>query len=178
MSIPPYFLQIRSIAVGSLTLQSYVFVDNPDTVLSDEQPVIFAKSLGYAFLATIPSRCFLVSGRDYFGYDVWDGADKLRPYIDPLLHVNRTFAFGKTNAEYLDDKVIALSRDDDGGSVGQSARLLTVLNLDAYNKRKIICHTPFGSNMYLHAYAGHHDDIWTDAAVIFASPKPEKTAHT
>lgn len=141
---------------------SVTFVDNPDTDTTPGQQVISAKLLGYAFLATIPARLFLVYGKDYYGDDVWPGAYGLKKWIDNLVYINQRYAYGKTITQYVDSKVIVLNRDGDGGSIGRSPGLLTALNFDTYNRRTITCPTTFGGNAHLHDVTGRHADIWTD----------------
>ncbi len=142
---------------------AYGFVDNPDTDTSPGQQVVTSKLLGYAFQLSIPCRQVLVYGKDYFGSDVWPGAYGLKPWIDNLVYINRTFAFGSMTTRWLDDHVIVLERNGDGGPTGSSPGLLTCLNFDTWNKRPITCATSFGPNAHLHDYTGHHPDIWTDA---------------
>jgi alpha-amylase len=141
---------------------AYGFVDNPDTDTSPGQQVAMSKLLGYAFLLSIACRQVLIYGKDYYGGDVWPGAYGLKPWIDNLIYINRTFAYGNTTTRWLDDKVMVLERDGNGGPVGQSPGLLTCLNFDTWNTRTITCATSFGSNAHLQDYTGHHSDIWTD----------------
>lgn len=142
---------------------SYGFVDNPDTDTSEGEGVVLSKLLGYAYLLTIPCSVVLVYGKDYFGPKVWPGAYGLKPWIDNLVYINRTFAYGNCITRWVDDKVIVLQRDGNGGPVGNSPGLLTCLNFDTWNRRTITCATSFGGNVHLHDYTGHHPDIWTDA---------------
>ena len=141
---------------------SYGFVDNPDTDTSPGQQVVTSKLLGYAFLLSIACRQVLIYGKDYYGPQVWPGAYGLQSWIDNLVYINQTFAYGGTTTRWLDDKVMVLERDGDGGPVGNSPGLLTCLNFDTWNRRTITCATSFGANTQLHDYTGHHPDIWTD----------------
>jgi alpha-amylase len=141
---------------------AYGFVDNPDTDTSNGEQVISSKMLGYAFLLTVSCRQVLIYGKDYFSNKVWPGAYGLKPLIDNLIYINRTFAYGGQTTRWVDGSVIAIERDGNGGPVGQSPGLLTALNFDTYNTRQITCATSFGANVHLHDYAGHHGDIWTD----------------
>ena len=141
---------------------SYGFVDNPDTDTSPGEQVISSKMLGYAFLLTVNCRQVLIYGKDYFGGDVWPGAYGLKPLIDNLIYINRTFAYGGQVTRWVDGSVIVIERDGNGGPVGNSPGLLTALNFDTYNIRKITCATSFGANVQLHDYTGRHSDIWTD----------------
>jgi alpha-amylase len=142
---------------------SYTFVDNPDTDTSPGEQVISAKLLGYAFLATIPSKMLFVYGKDYYDSSVWPGAYGLKPFIDNLVYINKKYAYGNTVTQYVDDKVIVLNRDGNGGDVGHSPGLLTALNFDTINRRTITCATTFGPNAHLHDLTGRHPDIWTNA---------------
>ncbi|HEY6374610.1 MAG TPA: hypothetical protein VIX90_03700 [Edaphobacter sp.] len=142
---------------------AYSFVDNPDTDTSPGQQVITSKMLGYAYLLTISCKQVLVYGKDYFSDAVWPGAYGLKPLIDNLVYINRTFAYGNQTTRWVDNSVIVIERDGDGGEVGNSPGLLTALNFDTYNRRKITCATSFGANVLLHDYTGRHDDIWTDS---------------
>jgi alpha-amylase len=141
---------------------SYGFVDNPDTDLSPGEQVISSKMLGYAFLLTISCRQVLVYGKDYFPGTVWPGAYGLKPLIDNLIYINRTFAYGGQATRWVDGSVLVIERDGNGGVVGSSPGLLTAMNFDTYNVRQITCATSFGANTQLHDYTGHHEDIWTD----------------
>jgi len=143
---------------------SYVFVDNPDTDTSYGEQVVSAKLLGYAFLATIASKMLLVYGKDYYDSSVWPGAYGLKQWIDNLVYINKKYAYGNTVTQYVDDKVIVLNRDGQGGEVGTSPGLLTAINFDTINQRTISCATTFGANVQLHDLTGRHGDIWTDSA--------------
>jgi alpha-amylase len=141
---------------------SYAFVENPDTDTSPGEQVIGSKLLGYAFLLTVSCRQVLIYGKDYFSGAVWPGAYGLKPLIDNLIYINRTFAYGGQATRWVDGSVIVIERDGNGGPVGASPGLLTALNFDTYNKRQITCATSFGSNVQLHDYTGRHPDVWTD----------------
>jgi alpha-amylase len=141
---------------------SFGFVENPDTDTSPGEQVISSKLLGYAFLLTVSCRQVLIYGKDYFSGAVWPGAYGLKPLIDNLIYINRTFAFGEQTTRWVDGSVIVIERDGNGGPVGYSAGLLTAMNFDTYNVRRITCATTFGANTQLHDYTGRHGDIWTD----------------
>ncbi|MBV9744592.1 MAG: hypothetical protein JO099_12605, partial [Acidobacteriia bacterium] len=143
---------------------SYVFVENPDTDTSPGEQIVSAKLLGYAFLATIASKVLLVYGKDYYDSSIWPGAYGLKQWIDNLVYINKKYAYGNTITQYLDDKVIVLNRDGNGGAVGTSPGLLTALNFDTFNRRTITCSTTFGANAHLHDLTGRHPDIWTDGS--------------
>jgi len=138
------------------------FVDNPDTDTSPGEQVISNKGLAYAYLLTLPMRMALVYGKDYFPGSVWPGAYGLKPLIDNLCWISRTFAFGAYEVRWRDKDVHVASRDGNGGSVGSSGGLLTALNFNVLTPRTITCGTPFGPNRWLHDYSGHHSDIQTD----------------
>jgi alpha-amylase len=104
----------------------------------------------------------LIYGKDYFSDAVWPGAYGLKPFIDNLVYINQTFAYGGQTTRWVDGSVIVVERDGNGGPVGNSPGLLTALNFDTYNVRRITCATSFGANTRLHDYTGHHADIWTD----------------
>lgn len=138
------------------------FTDNPDTDTTPGQQVILSKMLGYAYLLTISCKQVLVYGKDYFSDAVWPGAYGLKPLIDNLVYINRTFAYGGQITRWVDNSVIVIERDGNGGEVGNSPGLLTAINFDTYNGRQITCATSFGANVQLHDYTGRHGDIWTD----------------
>jgi alpha-amylase len=138
------------------------FVDNPDTDSSPGQQVVFNKGLAYAYLLSLPLRLALVYGKDYFSTSVWPGAYGLKPLIDNLCWINRMFAVGGYEVRWVDRDVHVASRDGNGGGLGWSGGLLTALNFNVLTPRTITCGTPFGPNRWLHDYAGHHADIWTD----------------
>jgi alpha-amylase len=142
---------------------SVVFVDNPDTDTSPGQQVVFNKGLAYAFLLSIPSRLALIYGKDYFPTSIWPGAYGLKPIIDNLAWIHRTFAFGNAAVRWQDKDVLVITRDGNGGSLGWSGGLLTALNFNTLTPRTITVTAPFGANRWLHDYTGKHDDIWTDA---------------
>jgi alpha-amylase len=141
---------------------AFGFVDNPDTDTSPGEQVISSKLLGYAFLLTVSCRQALIYGKDYFSGAVWPGAYGLKPYLDNLIYINRTFAYGGQTTRWMDGSVIAIERDGNGGLLGISPGLLTALNFDTYNLRPITCATSFGPHTQLHDYTGRHPDIWTD----------------
>ncbi len=141
---------------------AYGFVDNPDTDTTPGEQVIGSKLLGYAYLLTVGCRQALIYGKDYFSGAVWPGAYGLKPFIDNLIYINRCFAYGSQTTRWVDGSVIVLERDGNGGPVGGSAGLLTALNFDTFNSRRITCATTFGGNVQLHDYTGRHADIWTD----------------
>ena len=149
-----YWQRNAGLAVG--------FVDNPDTDLSPGEQVISNKGLAYAYLLSLPMRLALVNGKDYFGGDVWPGAYGLKPLLDNLCWINRTFAFGNYQVRWVDRDVHVGSRAGNGGPVGQSGGLLTAINFNTLAARTITCATPFGPNRHLHDYTGHHSDITTD----------------
>ncbi len=99
---------------------SYGFVENPDTDTSPGQQVVSSKMLGYAFLLTVNCRQALIYGKDYFSGAVWPGAYGLKPLIDNLIYINRTFAYGGQTTRWVDGSVIVIERDGNGGPVGQS----------------------------------------------------------
>jgi alpha-amylase len=139
------------------------FVDNADTDTTSGEPVILCKLLGYAYLLTVNCKEVLVYGKDYFSKDVWPGAYALKPMIDNLIYINRTFAYGAETTRWADNSVIVIERDGNGGPIGQSPGLLTAINFDTNNSRQINCATGFGSNIQLHDYTGRHPDIQTDS---------------
>ena len=141
---------------------SYGFVENPDTDTSPGEQVITSKMLGYAFLLTVSCKQVLIYGKDYFSNATWPGSYGLKPLIDNLVYINRTFAYGAQTTRWADGSVIVIERDGNGGPVGTSPGLLTALNFDTYNIRRITCATSFGANVQLHDYTGRHPDIWTD----------------
>jgi alpha-amylase len=141
---------------------AYGFVDNPDTDTSPGQQVMFNKLLGYAWMLSLPMKMALIYGKDYYPSSIWPGAYGLNPWIDNMIWVNRTFAFGAAVIRWCDQNVIVLSRDGNGGASGWSGGLLTCLNFDTMNSHTVTVQTTFGGNRHLHDYAGHGPDVWTD----------------
>ncbi|MFP4894903.1 hypothetical protein [Paraburkholderia sp. EG304] len=133
---------------------SCTFVDNPDTDTSPGQQIVSNKLLAYAFILTTEGYPF-VSGKDYFGEDVWRGAYGLKPWIDNLIWIHENLASGSTVTRYIDRNVIVLNRTGFPG-------LLTALNFDSMNGHSITCATGFGPHVCLHEYTGKHSEIWTD----------------
>jgi alpha-amylase len=138
------------------------FVDNPDTDTTPGEQVISNKGIAYAYMLTLPMRLALVYGKDYFPSSVWPGSYGLKPLIDNLCWISRTFAFGGYQVRWVDKDVHVASRDGNGGALGGSGGLLTALNFNVLAPRTITCSTPFGPNRWLHDYTGHHLDIRTD----------------
>jgi alpha-amylase len=83
--------------------------------------------------------------------------------VRDLIYINRTFAYGTETTRWVDNSVIVIERDGNGGSIGQSPGLLTAINFDTNNSRQITCATSFGSKVQLHDYSGRHPDIRTDS---------------
>jgi alpha-amylase len=139
------------------------FVDNPDSDTSPGQQVVSNKGLAYAYMLMLPIRLALVYGKDYFPSTVWPGAYGLTSLLENLCWISRMFAFGAYEVRWVDRDVHVASRDGNGGLAGWSGGLLTALNFNVLTPRTITCSTPFGPNRWLHDYAGHHPDIWTDS---------------
>ncbi len=135
---------------------SITFVETADTDLNTGENIMSNKLLAYAYLLAIEGTPMVYAG------DYLPERYGLKPWIDNLVWIHRTFAFGKTVTRYVDDSVIVLDRDGDGGRYGWSGGLLAAMNWDTWNARAITCATSFGANVRLHDYSGHHADIWTD----------------
>ncbi len=135
---------------------SVTFVETADTDQNTGENITSNKLLAYAYLLTVEGTPMVYAG------DYLPERYGLQPWIDNLVWIHRTFAFGKTVTRYVDKSVIVLNRDGDGGVYGWSGGLLTALNWDTWNIRAITCATSFGPNVQLHDYTGHHADIWTD----------------
>lgn len=147
---------------------SVPYVETPDTQSevgadgSIGEQVAFNKAIGYAVMLTVPCRMALVLATDYFPTSVWPGSYGLKPLIDNLCWCNRMFAFGNCDIRYVDKDVLALTRDGNGGALGWSGGMLTVVNFNTLSARTVTVETPFGPNRWLHDYTGHEPDIWTD----------------
>jgi len=141
---------------------SVVFADNPDTDTSDGQQIVSNKCLAYAFMLSLPTRLALIYGKDYYPSSVWPGAYGLKPILDNLIWISRTFAFGNVEFRWVDKDVLVLTRDGNGGALGWSGGLLTALNFNTLAARTVTVGTSFGPNRWLHDYTGKHGDIWTD----------------
>jgi alpha-amylase len=154
--------------VGRDPARSVTFVDTADTDGADSQRIRTNKLLCYAYLLSIPGVP-LVYAKDYLEEQFCYG---LRHWIDNLVWINRMFAFGGCVTRYVDDKVIVINRDGNGGRYGWSGGLLTALNFDTWNARQVTCQTSFGPNRHLHDYTGHIGDVWTDweGKVTFTIP--------
>ena len=151
-----YWLTNSGLAVG--------FVDNPDTDTTPGQQVSFNKGLAYAFMLNLPMRLALVYGKDYFPESVWPGAYGLKPLIDNLCWISRTFAFGAFERRWVDQDVYVYTRDGNGGIAGWSGGLLIGLNFNTLSPRTLTVQTTFGANQWLHDYTGHAPDIWTNGS--------------
>ncbi len=130
-----------------------VYVESNDT--DGEYGVKFNKLWFYLDALTVPAKGSLVYGGDYEKYG-------LAPHIDNMMWIAATFAFGKFAYEYVDDTLIAWSRDGDGGEVGWSGGLFCGYSSDPINHRSEWIHTPFAPNTHLHDYTGHAPDVWTN----------------
>ena len=136
---------------------SVTFVETADTDQNSGETITLNKLLAYAYLLAIEGTPMIYAG------DYLPERYGLKPWIDNLVWIHRTFAFGKTTTRYVDQSVIVLNRDGDGGGYGWSGGLLVAMNWDTWNARAIACATSFGASVQLHDYTGHHADIWTDA---------------
>ena len=140
--------------------KSVTFADTGDTDGRNGEAIISNKLLVYAYLLTIEGTP-MVYARDYLQEPHCYG---LKPWIDNLVWINRTFAFGRTATCFVDSTLIVLNRDGDGGAFGWSGGLLTAINFGPMT-RTVTCETSFGPNRHLHDYTGHAaHDLWTDAA--------------
>ncbi|WP_263382438.1 alpha-amylase domain-containing protein [Granulicella arctica] len=139
------------------------FVDNPDTDTTPGQQVIFNKAIAYAILMSLPLAKTLVYGKDYFPSSVWPGSYGLKRLIDNLCWINRKFAFGTCEIPYVDQDVLIITRGGDGGSMGWSGGMVTVVNFNTLTERSFWAPTPCGPNRLLHDYTGHLPDVWTNA---------------
>ena len=140
------------------------FVDNPDTDTTVGEQVSLNKGLAYAFMLNLPLRLALVYGKDYFPSSVWPGAYGLKPLIDNLCWISRTFAFGAFERRWVDQNVYVYTRDGNGGIAGWSGGLLIGLNFDTLNPHTVTVETSFGANQWLHDYTGHAPDIHTNSS--------------
>ena len=138
--------------------RSVTFADTGDTDGKNGESIISNKLLVYAYLLTVEGTP-MVYARDYLQEPNCYG---LKPWIDNLVWINRTFAFGHTTTRFVDNTLIVLNRDGDGGSFGWSGGLLTAINFGPMT-RTVTCATGFGPNRHLHDYTGHAShDVWTD----------------
>ena len=153
-SQPGYWQWNSGLSVG--------FCDNPDTDTSPGEEIIFNKGIAYAIGLNLPCREFHVYGKDYFPDSVWPGSYGLKPLIDNLCWISRTFAFGAFSVCHVDSDVYAFTRNGAGGSVGWSGGLLVGCNFNTLTPRTITVGTTFGPNRWLHDYSGHAPDVWTD----------------
>ncbi len=136
---------------------SITFVETADTDQNSGENITSNKLLAYAYLLAIEGTPMVYAG------DYLPERYGLKPWIDNLVWIHRTFAYGRTITRYVDESVIVLNRDGDGGEYGWSGGLLAAMNWDTWNARVITCATSFGADVQLHDYTGHHEDIWTDS---------------
>lgn len=139
---------------------AFGFLDNPDTDTADGQQIIFNKGIGYALLLNLPLHASLVYGKDYYGPDVIPGGYGLKPLIDNLCWISRTFAFGNFERRWVDKDVYAFTRDGNGGSLGWSGGLLVAANFNVLNARTITVQTMWAEGTHVHDYTGHAGDAW------------------
>lgn len=135
---------------------SVTFVETADTDQNSRENILSNKLLAYAYLLAVEGTPMIYAG------DYLPDRYGLKPWIDNLVWIHRTFAFGKTTTRYVDNRCIVLNRDGDGGVFGWSGGLLAAMNWDTWNARPVTCATSFGAQVQLHDYSGHHQDIWTD----------------
>ncbi len=129
------------------------FVDNPDTDSTDGQQVIFNKGIAYALMLNLPMRAAMVYGKDYWGSNIIKGGYGLKPLIDNLCWISRTFAFGKFERRWVDSDVYAFTRDGNGGAVGWSGGLLVAVNFNTGSARTITVQTMWAPGTKLQNYS-------------------------
>lgn len=136
---------------------SVVFVDTADTDQNDNENIKFNKLWGYVIALMYPSAATLIYAGDYERYG-------LAPFINNLMWISTTFAIGNLIYQYIDDTLIAFSRDGDGGQYGWSGGLLVAINSDPINHRSEWIRTTFPPNTHLHNYATTewNLDVWTN----------------
>ena len=139
---------------------SVAFVDNPDTDTSDGEQVISNKGIAYALMLNLPVAKALVYGKDYYPASIIRGGYGLKPLIDNLCWISRTFAFGRFNRVWVDKDVYAYTRDGNGGAVGWSGGLLVAVNFNTLNARTITVQTTWTQGTHVHDYTGHAGDAW------------------
>lgn len=151
---------------------SIVFVDNPDTDTSYGQQVAFNKGLAYAWMLSLPCRLALVYGKDYYSSAVWPGGYGLKPIIDNLCWISRTFAFGAMAIRWIDKDVFCYTRDGNGGALGWSGGLLIAGNFNTYNDRTITVQTMWAPGQWVHDYSGqgHAPDLTVGTGGMLTIP--------
>ncbi len=137
--------------IGISPFNAVTFVENHDTDLGNGR-IVVNKILGYAYILTSEGYpC--VYYRDY-------STDKdcygLKPQIDNLIWIHEKLAAGPTQQRWKDFDVFAYERLGGPG-------LLVGLNNEPLNARRITVATAFGSNVSLHEYTGHGEDVTTGA---------------
>lgn len=132
---------------------AWVYVESNDT--DGEFGIVNNKLWFYLDALTIPCKAALIYAGDYERYG-------LAPHIDNLMWIS-PMAVGAMAYEFVDDTLIAWSRNGDGGEYGHSGGLFCGFSSDPINHRSEWIHTPFPPNTHLHDYAGHGPDVWTNA---------------
>ena len=134
---------------------AWVFVDNFDT--DGASGVINNKLWFYLDALTVPAKATLIYAGDYEGYG-------LAPFLENMMWFASTFAKGLLVWEFVDDSLIAWSRDGEGGAVdGWSGGCLCGYSTDPVHARTQWVHTPFAPGTPLHDYAGHGPDLHVNA---------------
>ena len=145
------------------------FLGNPDVTSSRgadggiSEQIAFNLGIGYALLLNLPMRTAMVDAQHYFpASETFPNGFGLKPIIDNLCWIARTFSFGAFECRWVDKDVYAYTRDGDGGAVGWSGGLLVAVNFNVLSPRTITVGTTFGPNRQIHDYTGHAPDVWTD----------------
>ncbi|HMF77823.1 MAG TPA: hypothetical protein VK604_19355 [Bryobacteraceae bacterium] len=141
--------------------RAVTFKDNPDTDTSGGQQIVNNGLLAYAYLLT-------TEGYPCIYYRDWSSDPHcygLKNGIDNLIWIHEVLANGPTTTRFLDNRVFCYERTGYPG-------LLTAINTDTYNNRKITVQTAFGPHCHLHEYTGKYEDVWTDGEgkVTFTVP--------
>lgn len=143
--------------VGRDPMHAVTFLDTADTDGNDDENIKTNKKALYALLLTMPGTPMVYS-RDYL-----PECYGLKSAIDNLAWIATMFAVGGDEVRWVDDRAYAFTRDGNGGKYGWSGGLLTAVNFDTANGRRIVCATHFQPHTELQDYTGHLGNIWTDA---------------
>jgi alpha-amylase len=133
-----------------------LFVDSADTDINSGDNIRWNKLWAYLLILTLPAAAALIYAGDYEKYG-------LGQWINNLMWISATFAFGNLAWQHVEDDVIVWSRDGNGGEVGWSGGLLCAFSRLPLASWSAWVRTPFAPNTHLQDYTGHRPDLWTNA---------------
>lgn len=148
----------NALAGQGLCLQNpgaaWKFRDNGDTDTTPGEAVIANALLANIRILTAPGENVLIYGKDWLPQS--EGGYGLSHWLTNQVWIAKNLAFGDEIQRYGNDNSVAVFE-----RLGYPG-LLTALNFDTWNTRKVTVQTNFGPGVQLWDYTGRHATIWTD----------------